>query len=53
MTAFGTVFITANQAAELLRLHVRTIYRLARAGKIPAYKFGHEWRFIEQELMGG
>lgn len=31
--------------AEYLRLNVYTVRRLAKAGKIPAFKVGNQWRF--------
>ncbi|HDQ72600.1 MAG TPA: DNA-binding protein [Chloroflexi bacterium] len=37
--------MTAQEVAQYLRLDVATVYRLARAGKIPAAKMGRAWRF--------
>ncbi len=37
-------FLTAQQTADLLQFHVKTIYRLARKGAIPGIKLGG-WRF--------
>lgn len=34
-----------EQVAELLHLHVMTIYRLAKEGKLPGFKVGGRWRF--------
>jgi len=36
--------LTARQTADLLQVHVRTLYRLARRGAIPGIKLGG-WRF--------
>ena len=37
--------LTVEQVAELLHLHVMTIYRLAKEGKVPGFKVGGRWRF--------
>ena len=37
--------LTANEAADYLKVTVRTIYRLIRKGKIPGCKVGGSWRF--------
>ena len=37
--------LKAAEAANYLRLHVKSLYRLAKAGKIPARKVGGQWRF--------
>ena len=43
------------QVAEYLQMNKMTVYKLARQGKIPAFKVASEWRFkkelIEQWLM--
>ena len=36
-------FLTLPEAAELLRLGQRTLYRLARQGDLPAIKIGGQW----------
>lgn len=42
--------ITADQAAELLTLHPKTVKRLAKEGLLPAMKIGRVWRFRESSL---
>ncbi|HXG51783.1 MAG TPA: helix-turn-helix domain-containing protein [candidate division Zixibacteria bacterium] len=37
--------LTAEEAAKYLRLHVKSVYRLAKQGKIPSRKVGGTWRF--------
>ena len=37
--------LDARQAADLLQIHEETLRRLAREGKIPAFKVGGVWRF--------
>ncbi|NCU33123.1 MAG: DNA-binding protein [Candidatus Moranbacteria bacterium] len=41
---------TADEIAEYLRVHPYTVKRLARAGKIPGFKVGEQWRFDVQEI---
>lgn len=53
--------LTIKELAEHLKVNDRTIYRLAAAKKIPAFKVGGSWRFsladietwIKQQWMGG
>ena len=42
--------MTINEAAEYLSLHPLTVRRLAREGKIPAFKVGRQWR-VKRELL--
>ena len=37
--------LTLREVASYLRVHPNTIYRLARSGKLPAFKMGTDWRF--------
>ena len=46
---FGQV-MTSLEAAEYLKMHVKTVCRLAKDGKIPAKKVGSEWRFLRTVL---
>lgn len=41
---------TAEEIAQYLRVHPYTVKRLARAGKIPGFKVGEQWRFDVQEI---
>jgi excisionase family DNA binding protein len=45
-----TELVTPEEAASYLRVTKKTIYRLARLGKIPATKVGQQWRFPKAEL---
>ena len=38
-------FFLVDELSKILRLHPRTIRRLAINGDIPAFKVGHQWRF--------
>jgi excisionase family DNA binding protein len=42
--------MTIEEAAEYLRFHPSTVYRLARQGAIPAVKVGKQWRIHRQTL---
>ncbi len=42
--------MTSVEAAEYLKMHVKTVCRLAKEGKIPAKKVGSEWRFLRRVL---
>jgi excisionase family DNA binding protein len=50
----GLVFeslISSTQAARLLgNLHVKTLQRYARLGRLPGYQIGRHWYFRESEL---
>ncbi|CAM3392843.1 MULTISPECIES: methylation-associated defense system helix-turn-helix domain-containing protein MAD1 [Cupriavidus] len=42
--------LTVSEVAEYLKVNERTVYRLAAAKKIPAFKVGTAWRFKRAEL---
>lgn len=50
------VFLTTEEVLEYLQVNLRTVYRLIKAGKIPAVRVGRQWRFrkvdIDQWLTG-
>ena len=50
MTDKEEKLMTVKEVAEYLRLDERTVYRMARKGKIPAYKVAGQWRF-KKELI--
>lgn len=43
--------LTASQVATLLQVGLRTVYKLAQKGSIPARKFGGGWRFSKTEIL--
>ena len=43
--------LTASQVAALLKVHLRTVYKLVRKGTIPGRKFGGGWRFSKNEIL--
>lgn len=42
--------LTAKEVAEYLKLHIFTVHKLAREGKIPAFKIGMDWRFQKKAI---
>ncbi len=44
-------FLTADQAASLLRLHVKRVQAMARAGTLPGVRVGRKWLFPRERLM--
>jgi len=43
-------WLTLEQIAEYLQMSTSSIYKMAQAGKIPAYKVGRQWRFRIEEI---
>ena len=43
--------LTIAEAATSLRVHAVTLSALAAAGKVPAFKLGRTWRFVEIDLL--
>ena len=42
--------LTAEEAATLLRLHVKRVQSLARSGELPASRLGRKWLFRRSDL---
>ncbi len=42
--------LTPNEVAKILKLHPFTVTRLAREGKLPAFKVGGVWRFRKDQF---
>lgn len=42
--------MTTEEVLHYLRVTPRTIYRLIKAGDIPATRVGHQWRFRRSDL---
>ena len=42
--------LTVKSVAAYLSLHPATVYRLARAGVLPAFRIGTEWRFSQKAI---
>lgn len=43
--------LTIKEVAAYLKVHERTVYRLASKGEIPAFKVANSWRFKEEEIQ--
>lgn len=43
-------FLTTEEVLEYLNVNLRTIYRLIKAGKIPAVRVGRQWRFKRADI---
>src|SRR5947199_6337155 len=43
-------FLTTEEVLEYLQVNLRTVYRLIKAGKIPAVRVGREWRFRKRDI---
>jgi excisionase family DNA binding protein len=43
-------FLTTEEVLDYLKVNLRTVYRLIKAGKIPAVRIGRQWRFRRQDL---
>lgn len=43
--------LTVKDVADYLRVNERTVYRMAVAGRLPAFKVGGSWRFKMEELQ--
>ena len=42
--------MTLQEVAQYLGLHVMTVYKLTRQGRVPAAKIGGQWRFKRDVL---
>lgn len=43
-------FYTVDEVAKVLRLHPYTVRRLCREKRVPAFKFGGQWRFKKEDI---
>jgi len=43
-------FLTTEEVLDYLQVNLRTIYRLIKAGKIPAVRVGRQWRFRKHDI---
>lgn len=42
--------LTTEEVLDRLQLNIRTIYRLIKAGKLPAVRVGRQWRFRSRDV---
>ena len=43
-------FLTTEEVIDYLQVNLRTVYRLIKAGKIPAVRVGRQWRFRKGDV---
>jgi len=51
-SAADKAIMTIGEVADYLKVTERTIYRLAGAKQIPAFKVGGSWRFSKADIDG-
>jgi excisionase family DNA binding protein len=44
------VFLTTTEVLEYLHVNLRTVYRLLKAGRLPAVRVGRQWRFRKADV---
>lgn len=44
------VFLTTGEVLEYLQVNLRTVYRLIKAGRLPAVRVGRQWRFRKVDI---
>jgi excisionase family DNA binding protein len=48
--AADDIFLTTEEVLAYLQVNLRTIYRLIKAGRIPAVRVGRQWRFRKRDI---
>ena len=43
--------LTLNQAANILKVSKRTLFRMIQNGKFPAFQVGAQWRVLESRFQ--
>ena len=43
-------YLTTEEVLDYLQVNLRTVYRLIKAGKIPAVRVGRQWRFRKTDI---
>src|SRR3954454_3234528 len=46
----GEGFLTTEECLDSPQVNLRTVYRLIKAGKIPAVRVGRQWRFRKHDI---
>jgi excisionase family DNA binding protein len=46
----GETFLTTDEVLAYLQVNLRTVYRLIKAGKLPAVRVGRQWRFRRTDI---
>ena len=42
--------LTPQEAADILKVHFRTVYKFLHSGELPAAKVGDTWRIRQEDL---
>ncbi len=42
--------MTVKEVSEYLRVHPSTVYKMLRAGALPGFRIGTDWRFNAEEI---
>ena len=43
--------MTPSEVAGLLKIHLKTVYKLAEKGVIPGNRIGRSWRFSRSDVL--
>ena len=43
--------MTPSEVAALLKIHLKTVYKLAEKGVIPGIRIGRSWRFSKGDVL--
>ncbi|HET8564005.1 MAG TPA: helix-turn-helix domain-containing protein [Candidatus Binatia bacterium] len=43
--------MTPSEVAALLKIHLKTVYKLAEKGAIPGNRIGRSWRFSRSDVL--
>lgn len=43
--------MTPSEVAALLKIHLKTVYKLAEKGVIPGSRIGRSWRFSRSDVL--
>jgi excisionase family DNA binding protein len=43
--------LTSSEVAALLKIHLKTVYKLAEKGVIPGNRIGRSWRFSRSDVL--
>jgi excisionase family DNA binding protein len=43
--------MTPSEVAALLKIHLKTVYKLAERGVIPGNRIGRSWRFSRNDVL--
>jgi excisionase family DNA binding protein len=44
--------LTAVEVARLLKIHLTTVYRMAKRSELPGFKIASDWRFDPAQIEG-